>query len=159
MPDTSPISDAIRSGAGYPAQVTVFCDGCGVEHDGDYLVRETDDQATRFGYARTHLRVNQGWICDDRGDYCPACVPAVAANPAHPTLVTNVQPVGFTDRAMFTDTETAVLKLHGAKRLGYLAAQDEWTNGDEPLGDAMQQAANRLYHAGWLPEFAAEVSG
>lgn len=56
-----------------PCQLTVFCDCCGTEHTGDYLVGEDDDAATRFGYARRHLTEHQGWRCDARGDFCPEC--------------------------------------------------------------------------------------
>lgn len=59
----------------YPAFITIFCDRCGTEHSGDYLVSETDAPATRHGYARTHLRA-QGWRCDENGDLCPGCLGA-----------------------------------------------------------------------------------
>lgn len=57
----------------YPSCVSVFCDECGITVCADYLVHEDDDQATRFGYARAHLRT-LGWVCDKTGDYCPDCV-------------------------------------------------------------------------------------
>lgn len=56
--------------ARFPCEVAVFCDVCGHEERGDYLVRETDSQETRFEIARAHLR-KQDWICDARGDFCP----------------------------------------------------------------------------------------
>jgi hypothetical protein len=58
----------------YPTRIAVFCDRCGTEHAADYLVHEADDQPTRLGYARKHLR-SQGWRCDETGDFCPSCKP------------------------------------------------------------------------------------
>jgi hypothetical protein len=60
-----------------PTCITVFCDVCGVEHTGDYLVGEDDPSAVRLGYARAHMR-EQGWRCDERGDLCPPCAAADA---------------------------------------------------------------------------------
>lgn len=56
--------------ARFPCAVAIFCDVCGREERGDYLVRDIDTQETRFEIARTFLRA-QGWRCDDTGDYCP----------------------------------------------------------------------------------------
>jgi len=56
--------------ARFPCQVAVFCDVCGHEERGDYLVREADPQEARFETARAFLRT-QGWRCDENGDYCP----------------------------------------------------------------------------------------
>jgi hypothetical protein len=55
--------------------VIIRCDGvgCGRSEQGDYLVLESDTRAQRGAYARTYLRA-QGWVCDERGDYCPICV-------------------------------------------------------------------------------------
>lgn len=64
------VNDALRSDDFYPTQVGVFCDRCGDTVEADYLVGAEDDQATRFGIARAHLRT-VGWQCDDRGDFCP----------------------------------------------------------------------------------------
>lgn len=66
----------------YPAQVTIFCDGCGTEHTADYLVAADSTQDERFDSARTHLRTNEGWACDEAGDLCPRCS---AAEPVSPT--------------------------------------------------------------------------
>ena len=54
----------------YPSCIVVFCDACGLEHEGDYLVSEADDNATRLGYARAHM-LREGWRCDETGDFCP----------------------------------------------------------------------------------------
>ncbi len=56
--------------AKFPCEVAVFCDVCGHEERGDYLVREVDPQETRFEIARKALCA-QGWRCDDSGDFCP----------------------------------------------------------------------------------------
>ena len=52
--------------------ITVFCDVCGVEHTGDYLVRADESRGGRHEVARAHLR-EQGWRCDEHGDLCPSC--------------------------------------------------------------------------------------
>lgn len=55
--------------ARFPCSIAVFCDACGREERGDYLVREIDTQDTRFELARRFLRA-EGWRCDDTGDFC-----------------------------------------------------------------------------------------
>lgn len=50
------------------------------------------------------------------------------------------------------DPEGYVLALHTDERLGYLAPSDEWMNLGEPLPERLQQAADRLYQTGRLPE-------
>jgi hypothetical protein len=62
---------------------------------------------------------------------------------------------GFTVTSDPDDPMIAVLGIHLADRLGYLAASDEWTDGVEPLPDELQDAAHELVRAGLLPEFAA----
>jgi len=57
----------------YPSQITVFCDACGQEVTGDYVVHEHMSRGERLGVARDHLRRAEGWTCDETGDYCPAC--------------------------------------------------------------------------------------
>lgn len=56
----------------YPTQITVFCDHCGREHTGDYLVSDDMDRAERLAVARKHLADNEGWKHDKFGDdFCP----------------------------------------------------------------------------------------
>jgi len=63
----------------YPSQIGVYCDECGTTITADYLVSTEQTKAERLEVARAHLR-QDGWICDERGDYCPACSrPATAA--------------------------------------------------------------------------------
>jgi hypothetical protein len=52
-----------------------------------------------------------------------------------------------------TDPYVQVLSIHLAGRLGYLRAQDEWVDLDEPLSELLQLAAHRLVQSGLLPEF------
>ncbi|WP_330449690.1 hypothetical protein [Streptomyces anulatus] len=64
----------------YPSQITVFCDHCGTEATGDYMVSTEMTRAERLAVARKHLVDNAGWECDDIGDdFCPehAATPAV----------------------------------------------------------------------------------
>jgi hypothetical protein len=56
----------------YPSQIGVYCDECGTTTEADYLVSTEQTKAERLDVARQHLR-RQGWICDERGDYCPMC--------------------------------------------------------------------------------------
>jgi hypothetical protein len=61
---------------------------------------------------------------------------------------------GFTVTTVrLSDTALEVLDLNAAERLGYLKASDEWTDGQAPLPDALQDTAHRLLEAGWLDEF------
>jgi hypothetical protein len=56
----------------YPTQITVFCDHCGRERTGDYMVREGMTSTERLAVARQHLVDNEGWEhTDDGDDFCP----------------------------------------------------------------------------------------
>jgi hypothetical protein len=74
---------------------------------------------------------------------------------ADKAVITSGPLAGYTIEPVqiFTAAQHRVLALLDADRLGYLKAQDEWTDGDEPLPDDMQDAANSLFEGGWLPEF------
>lgn len=54
----------------YPSRITVFCDECGTEFTGEFMVSEEQNSAERLEVARAHMRT-QGWQCDDEGDFCP----------------------------------------------------------------------------------------
>jgi hypothetical protein len=56
------------------------------------------------------------------------------------------------------DPYVRVLTIHLAGRLGYLRAQDEWVDLQEPLSELLQLAAHRLVQSGLLPEFADVAS-
>ncbi|MFF7335376.1 hypothetical protein [Streptomyces sp. NPDC008150] len=57
----------------YPSRITVFCDRCGVENTGEYMVREGMTSRERLAVARNHLVNNEGWEHDEFGsDFCPA---------------------------------------------------------------------------------------
>ncbi|NUS26093.1 MAG: hypothetical protein HOV92_17980 [Streptomyces sp.] len=57
----------------YPTQITVFCDHCGTEDTGEYMVSEGMTSRERLAVARDHLVKNKGWQHDaDTGDdFCP----------------------------------------------------------------------------------------
>lgn len=59
----------------YPAQVGIFCDRCGIEHLGDYLVAADSTREQRFDVARGHMRT-LGWSCTEAGDFCTVCTEA-----------------------------------------------------------------------------------
>lgn len=56
----------------YPTLITVFCDRCGTEDTGDYMVRVGMTSRERLAVARAHLVANQGWEhTADGDDFCP----------------------------------------------------------------------------------------
>jgi len=57
----------------YPDQITVFCDHCGVENTGDYMVSTGMTSRERLDVARKYLVQNEGWEhTSDGDDFCPA---------------------------------------------------------------------------------------
>lgn len=57
----------------YPSQITVFCDHCGIEDTGDYMVHDGMTRSERLTVARAHLVESKGWEhTDDGDDFCPA---------------------------------------------------------------------------------------
>lgn len=54
----------------YPSRICVFCDDCGAEFSGEYMVSEEQTSAERLEVARAHMRT-KGWQCDQDGDFCP----------------------------------------------------------------------------------------
>lgn len=56
----------------YLSRITVFCDHCGVENTGDYMVSEDMTSTERLAVARQHLVQNEGWEhAADGDDFCP----------------------------------------------------------------------------------------
>lgn len=56
----------------YPSRITVFCDHCGVENTGEYMVSAEMTSRERLDVARTHLVQNEGWEhTGDGDDFCP----------------------------------------------------------------------------------------
>lgn len=56
-------------------QVVVFCDRCGVEAEADMLASYREQA---FAGLRVICNEN-GWLCTERGDWCPNCGPAVTS--------------------------------------------------------------------------------
>jgi hypothetical protein len=58
----------------YPSRIAVFCDHCGIEDTGKYMVSEAMAPTERLAVAQQHLVEHKGWEHDaDTGDdYCPA---------------------------------------------------------------------------------------
>lgn len=55
----------------YPSRITVFCDHCGVENTGEYMVSEDMTSTERLAVARQHLVQNKGWEhTTDGDDFC-----------------------------------------------------------------------------------------
>ena len=40
----------------YPTRIVVFCDGCGSDDTGEYVVDDTMDSTERLEIARSHMR-------------------------------------------------------------------------------------------------------
>jgi hypothetical protein len=56
----------------YPTQITVFCDHCGTEATGTYMVSTEMSPTERLAVAREYLVQSQGWEHDEFGDdFCP----------------------------------------------------------------------------------------
>ncbi|MFM9629420.1 hypothetical protein ACKI10_17555 [Streptomyces galilaeus] len=57
----------------YPSRITVFCDHCGVENTGEYMVSTEMTSTERLAVARQHLVQNEGWEhTTDGDDFCRA---------------------------------------------------------------------------------------
>lgn len=56
----------------YPSRITVFCDHCGTEATGEYMVSTEMSPRERLAVARKHLVENEGWEhTADGDDFCP----------------------------------------------------------------------------------------
>jgi len=67
----------------YPTRITVYCDHCGVQNTGEYLVREDMTSRERLAVARRYLVETEGWEhTADGDDFCPAHA-APAAEETH----------------------------------------------------------------------------
>lgn len=69
------------TGQKYPCGLGIFCDTCGTEFRGDFIVTDTMTKAERLEIIRNHVRTKLGWQSNDTGDNCPTCRtdPAAAA--------------------------------------------------------------------------------
>lgn len=77
----------------YPTQITVFCDHCGTEHTGDYMVSEGMSSEERLAVARKHLVANEGWEHNEYGDdFCPEH----AGSPGRPQALVEFEAQGCT---------------------------------------------------------------
>lgn len=82
MPDPTEVAAIVRAAANdegerYPCALGVFCDRCGEDWSGDFIVHTGMTQTDRFAVVRGHLVEHEGWQCDADGDLCPACKPVV----------------------------------------------------------------------------------
>ena len=71
------VPDHIRSAilAGHVGRVVIFCDGCGIEEEGDYT---GESREVRFTAARGSLAENKGWEITATTDLCRDCDDALA---------------------------------------------------------------------------------
>jgi hypothetical protein len=86
QPTTSLTPDAVNAivrdmdDPRYPSRITVFCDHCGTEFTGEFMVSAEMSSAERLAVARRHLVDNEGWEhTDDGDDFCPEHASAAAA--------------------------------------------------------------------------------
>lgn len=58
----------------FPTRITVFCDHCGLEDTGEYMVSAEMTRRERLAVARNHLVESKGWQHDAEygDDFCPA---------------------------------------------------------------------------------------
>lgn len=80
-PDCGPAEDDTPTGQRYPCGLGVYCDSCGTEFRGDFIVVDTMTKAERLEVVRNHVRTAMGWQCDATGDYCPTCKPTEKDTP------------------------------------------------------------------------------
>lgn len=75
LTDSGPVTPAEEeeTSKAYPCGIGVYCDECGIEVRGDYLVTDDMTSEQRLACARTDLSTRLGWSCTDAGDFCPAC--------------------------------------------------------------------------------------
>ncbi|HET9144113.1 hypothetical protein [Actinophytocola sp.] len=66
---------AMNQGEMYPCRLGVFCDRCLDTFESDFIVSTEMTPAERLGVVRKHVVKQLGWTCDQRGDYCPNCIP------------------------------------------------------------------------------------
>lgn len=66
------------TGQKYPCALGVFCDGCGMTIEGDFIVTDTMTKPERLEVVRAHVREHEGWRCDETGDFCDSCKPEVS---------------------------------------------------------------------------------
>jgi hypothetical protein len=56
----------------YPSKITVFCDHCGTEYTGEFMVSAEMTSTERLAVARQYLVNNKGWEHNEYGDdFCP----------------------------------------------------------------------------------------
>lgn len=56
----------------YPSRITVYCDHCGTEFTGEFMVSEEMTSTERLAVARKYLVENKGWEhTADGDDFCP----------------------------------------------------------------------------------------
>ncbi|MDT0432780.1 hypothetical protein [Streptomyces salyersiae] len=147
---------------GYPCGLGVYCDTCGTEWRGDFIVTDTMSKAQRLDVVRNHARTELGWQCDAAGDFCPECKPSAptAAQAAPGDLFTEavIRHSAFTAAAaeatdavrLFPDTmafASTIGALEGlADRFRRMAAFH--TTAEQPTGltwEARAEHAVRLY--------------
>lgn len=56
----------------FPCPIVVFCDRCGVQSRGDFMVTEGTPSAQRLSFARKDLVDRNGWQCAEE-DLCLHC--------------------------------------------------------------------------------------
>ncbi|WP_327710068.1 hypothetical protein OG912_16965 [Streptomyces sp. NBC_00464] len=72
-PDCGPVEGDTPTGQKYPCGLGVFCDSCGTEFRGDFIVTDTMTKAERLEVVRAHVRTALRWQCNSGGDFCESC--------------------------------------------------------------------------------------
>lgn len=83
-PECVPVEDDSPTGQKYPCGLGVYCDSCGTEFRGDFIVTDTMTKPERLEVVRTHVRTTLRWQCDAGGDFCESCAERRRAAAEHP---------------------------------------------------------------------------
>lgn len=125
------------------------CWNCGTRHVTSQMPALCSDPCTAAWQQRYQLQY---------GDEPCVITPPLDEAPKHTNHGCNPEPLTDAERgnrALQAQAPGLVLDLYRAGQLGYLAASDEWVNGNGwPLIEPLQEAAAALAHDGQLPEFA-----
>ncbi|MBN9739539.1 hypothetical protein DMP23_00195 [Amycolatopsis sp. A1MSW2902] len=88
----------------YPCRLGVFCDRCGTEWVGDFLVSDEVSSPERLKIVRDHVSGKLGWVCEQSGDFCPACNQRRRADAAEAKLADALRCISTREEQITTGT-------------------------------------------------------
>ena len=63
----------LSDGEAYPSHLGVFCDGCDIVIEGDFIVHGGMTRTERLAVVRGHATQTFGWFCENDEDLCANC--------------------------------------------------------------------------------------